>query len=258
MQHTALRSAIANGTPSLGTRVLTMWPGIIEVVGQCPGYDYVEFAGEYAPYDLHDLDALARAAEIAGLGAMIKVDAEPRSFLAQRALAAGFDHVLFADIRDADDAREAVAAVRPEPEGTNGVRMDRRTGYVGGYASAAEVVERCEAAVVAVMIEKKEAVENLDAILAVNGIDMVQFGPADYALSLGQPGETDHEAVRAAERETIQTALDNGIEPRAEIRSPTAADSYIEAGVTHFSLNTDVRILHEWWSENSMEIQDRL
>lgn len=257
MHETALRESLNTDTHSLGTRILTMWPGIIEVLGQCPGYDYVEFAGEYAPYDLHDLDALARAAEIAGVSTMIKIDAEPRTFLAQRALAAGFDHVLFADIRDATDAREAVAAVRPEPEGTNGVRMDRRTGYVGGYASASDVVQRCEAAVVAVMIEKQEAVENLDAILNVEGIDMVQFGPADYALSLGKPGETGDDAVRSAERETIETALAAGIAPRAEIRSPADADRYLDMGVRHFSLNTDVRILHKWWTAKGIELRER-
>lgn len=258
MQQPALRTAIDNGDASLGTRILTMWPGIIEVLGQCPGYDYVEFAAEYAPYDLHDLDALSRAAEIAGIGTMIKVDAEPRAFLGQRALAAGFDHVLFADIRDAADARQAVSAVRAEPAGTNGVRMDRRTGYVGGYTSASEVVEQCNKAVVALMIEKREAVEDIDAILSVDGIDMIQFGPADYALSLGRPGETDHPAVRDAEQKTIDAALAHDVAPRAEIQSPGDADRYLDMGVRHFSLHTDVRILHDWWTKHGHELRDRL
>ena len=72
-------------------------------------YDYVEFSGEYAPYDLHGLDDFCRAAELHGLGAMIKLDQEPRTWLAQRAVGAGFQSVLFADVRTADDARACVA-----------------------------------------------------------------------------------------------------------------------------------------------------
>lgn len=256
MQPNRLRSAIDRDEPSLGTRILSVWPGIIEVLGQTDTYDYVEFAGEYAPYDLHDLDALGRATELAGVSSMIKIDAQPREFLAQRAMAAGFQNLLFADIRTAEDAEAAVAAVRPEPIGQNGIRMDRRNGYVGGYARPAEVVEFCEDAVVAVMVEKQAAVENLEAILAVEGIDMVQFGPADYALSLGRPGETGISAVRDAERRTIEAAIDAGVVPRAEITDPADVDHYRSLGVDHYSLHTDVRILYEWWRTNGRTVRD--
>jgi 2-keto-3-deoxy-L-rhamnonate aldolase RhmA len=55
---------------------------------------------------------------------MIKIDAESRGFVAQRAMAAGIQNLLFADVRTVEDAREAVAAVRPEPEWDNGVSSD--------------------------------------------------------------------------------------------------------------------------------------
>jgi len=255
LKENRLRSMMRRGEPTVGTRALIVWPGVTELIGYAGVYDYVEFVSEYAPYDLHDLDNLARAAELVGISSMIKIDQEPRTYIAERALAAGIQNVLFADIRTVEDAKGAVLAVRAEPTGIGGYRMDRRVGYVGGIASPADFVKMCDDAVVALMIEKKSAVENLVEILSVEGIDMVQFGPADYSLSIGLPGETSHPKVKEAELKTIKMALEMDVAPRAEIRNPEDAKRYIELGVRNFSLNTDVRILYDWWKKNGSELR---
>jgi 2-keto-3-deoxy-L-rhamnonate aldolase RhmA len=246
------------GEPTIGTRALIVWPGVTELIGYTGVYDYVEFLSEYAPYDLYDFENLARAAELVNISSMIKIDQEPRTYIAERALAAGIQNILFADIRTVEDAEEAVRAVRAEPKGFNGYRADRRVGYVGCKASAADVVKMCEDAVVALMIEKKSAVENLEEILSVKGVDMVQFGPNDYSISIGLPGEKNHPKVEEAELKTINKALKMDVAPRAEIGSPEEAKRYIELGVRNFSLNTDVRILYEWWKKNGSELKRTL
>lgn len=255
MKKNRLRNLMRKGEPTIGTRVLIVWPGVTEIIGYSGMYDYVEFVSEYAPYDLHDFDNLARAAELVGISTMIKIDQEPRTYIAERALAAGIENVLFADIRTVEDAEVAVRAVRSEPKGVSGYRMDRRVGYVGCTASAADVVKMCEEAVVALMIEKKSAVENLEEIFSVEGIDMAQFGPADYSLSIGLPGEKKHPKVKEAELKTIKTALKMDVAPRAEINTPEEAKKYIELGVRNFSLSTDMKILYNWWKKNGSELK---
>ena len=247
MRRNRLRELLRKGEPSIGTRIMIAWPGLVEMIGYTGAYDYVEFLSEYGPYDLYDFDNLARAAELVGLSSMIKIDQEPRVYLAERALMAGIQNVLFADIRTVEDAELAVRAVRAEPKGINGFRMDRRVGYVSCIASASDVVKMCEDAVVALMIEKKSAVENLEEILSVEGVDMVQFGPADYSISIGLPGQLNHPKVKEAELKTIKTALRMDVAPRAEISRPEEAERYIKLGVRNFSIGTDVRILYEWW-----------
>ena len=78
MKPNKLREKLNAGMPSLGTHVHATWPSVVELVGHTGEYDYVEFVGEYAPFDLHDLDDLARAAELYEMGSMITVDAENR------------------------------------------------------------------------------------------------------------------------------------------------------------------------------------
>lgn len=242
------------GEPSIGTRVMIAWPGVTELIGYAGSYDYVEFVSEYAPYDLYDLENMARAAELVGISSMIKIDQEPRTYIAERAMAAGIQNTLFADIRTTEDANEAIRAVRAEPKGVNGIRMDRRVGYVGATATYADVTRICEDAVVAFMVEKRSAVENLESILSIGGVDMVQFGPADYSLSIGIPGEPSNPKVKEAELTTIKTALRLGISPRAEIGRPEDARRYVELGVRDFSLNTDISILYDWWKSNGSEL----
>lgn len=258
MRENRLRNMMRKGEPTIGTRVLVVWPGLAEIIGHTGSYDYVEFLAEYGPFTLHDLENFARAAELVGLSTMIKMDQEPRTYIAGRALASGIQNFLFADIRTVEDAEEAVNAVRAEPKGKSGVRMDRRIGYVGATASRADIVKMCDDAIVAFMIEKKSAVENLEEILSVEGVDMVQFGPSDYSLSIGVPGERDHPKVKEAELKTIRTALRTDVTPRAEISNPEDAKRYIELGVCNFSIGTDVSVLYSWWKNRGAELRNIL
>src|SRR5688572_13445314 len=84
MRPNRLRELLREGRGSIGTHVHSSWPNVVELLGKAGGFDYVEFSGEYVAYDLKGLDDFCRAAELAGLGAMIKLDQAPRSFLAQR------------------------------------------------------------------------------------------------------------------------------------------------------------------------------
>jgi 2-keto-3-deoxy-L-rhamnonate aldolase RhmA len=255
LKENRLRELMKKSEPTIGTRIMIAWPGLVEMVGNTGAYDYVEFLGEYGPFDLYDLDNLARAAELVGVSSMIKIDQEPRTFLAGRALAAGIQNVLFADIRTVEDAEEAVRAVRMEPKGFSGFRMDRRVGYIGSTGSAADVVKMCDDSVVALMVEKKQAVENLEEILSVRGVDMVQFGPSDYSVSIGLPGDVMNPKVREAELKTIKTALKMDVAPRAEIGRPEDAKRYLDLGVRNFSLGTDVGILNIYWKNNGAELK---
>ena len=260
MRKNKLRELIRKGKPTIGTRVLTPWPGIIEVIGHTGVVDYVEFLGEYAPWDLHDLENIARATELFDMSSMMKVDQEPRGFIAQRALGAGIQNILFADVRNVEDARECVRIVKPETpktKGIHGAHMRRSVGYVleGG---SPEYVKAMDEAVVVLMIEKKEAVDNLEEILSVKGIDMVQFGPSDYSLSLGIPGQKSHQDVKEAEIKVIKTALKMGIRPRAEVKNLENIQRYIDLGVRDFSISTDVVILYQWLKENGENLRKML
>ena len=189
MRPNLLRQKLAEGKPTISTRVHTVWPSVVEAIGHTGMYDYVEFVAEYGPSDLHDLDNLCRAAELHGMGAMIKIDQSLMPFLAQRGIGAGFGSVLFTDTRSIDEVRECIRAARPDhPDygGHYGVAT-RRNSYMG-YGGTPEYVQSIGDTVLAFMIEKKGAVDNLEQILEEPGVDMVQWGGNDFAVNIGRPG----------------------------------------------------------------------
>jgi 2-keto-3-deoxy-L-rhamnonate aldolase RhmA len=260
-----LRELMRQGEPTIGTHIHNTWPGIVEIVGHTGVIDYVEFvSAEGAPWDLYELENLARATELVGISSMIKIDQEPRIFIAQRAIAAGIQNMLFADIRTVEEAEEAVRAVRTEPKGIMGIGEFRTVGYVFCTASVAEYRKACDDAVIALMIEKKSAVEKLEEILSVEGVDMVQFGPWDYSLSLGLSGETgsawalNHPKVKEAELKTIKMALKMDKRPRVEIDSVKEAQKYIDMGVRDFCIGTDLSILYYWLQKEGINLRKLL
>jgi len=261
MRKNKLRELILKGKPSIGARVNTPWPGMFEVIGNTGVIDYVEFEGEYSPWDLHDLENISRAIELYDMSSMFKVDQEPNGFLAQRALGSGMQNILFTDIRTVEDAKRCIQIVKPETplhQGINGCHMRRNVGYVLDCGNE-DYVRAMDEAVIAIMVEKKECIDHLDEILSVKGIDMVQFGPCDYALSIGLPGQWTHSKVKEAELRTIKTAIKMGIRPRVEI-GPINYKSedikkYIELGVKDLHLPSDVIIIHQWIKENAKLIR---
>ena len=172
----------------------------------------------------------------------------------------GFQSVLFADVRTVADAKACVAAVRAETPGNRrgfgltGVGMRRDVG-INREGGSPAYVKALDDAVVVLMVEKRECVEDLDAILDVPGIDMVQFGGSDFSMSIGQTGNRAHPEVRAAERKTIETALRKGIHPRIEIAEPDQAAAYLEMGVRHFCIGWDVGILSNFWKTRGAAMQ---
>ena len=148
------------------------------------------------------------------------------------------------------NAQECVRCVKPEtPEGggTNGCHARRNAGY-GLEGGSPEYVKAMEDAVICLMIEKKDAVDNLEEILSVKGIDMVYFGPGDYSMSIGLPRQWSHPKVEEAELKTIKTALKMGVRPRISIEEfytdKEAIKKYIDLGVRDFTLPNDLRAIY--------------
>lgn len=255
MRENRLRTLLREGKPSLGTRMLSTWPMITELIGRSQKFDYVEFIAEYAPYDLYALDNIGRAIELfPDFTGLIKMERSAQNHLVVRAMAAGIQNLLFTDVRTVEDARECVRSVRPETPEFGGTH-----GMAGGRAaagSATDLIDSFNDAVIVFMIEKKEAVENLESILAVPGIDMVQFGPSDYSMSIGQAGQRNSPQVIEAREYTMKTALKLGVQPRAELTTAAEADYYLKLGVKHFCMAADTTVLARYYAEQGAAMRE--
>lgn len=259
MKENRLRILLNEGKPTLGTHVVCPWPGIVEIIGHSRAFDYIEYVGEYSSFSLEQLDNFGRALDLfPDLSSMMKVEEQGRGFIATRAIGSGIQNVLFTDCRLAQEVRECVRLVRseaPESGGIHGCAMRRNVGYVMGAGSEAWV-KAMDDVVIAIMIEKKAAMDNLEEILSVKGVDMVQFGPADYSISVGKPGQGQSPEVQKAHRDMIELAMKKGVAPRVEVRSFELAKPYIEMGVRHFCVGWDVHTVFGWCKQQGQAMRE--
>ena len=254
MRPNRLRQLLDEGKPSIGTHVICPWPGMVEIIGHAGVFDYIEYVGEYSPFSLEQMDNFGRAIDLfPDMSSMMKVEEQTRGFIAQHAIDSGIQNVLFTDVRTADDARECVRIVRsetPEAGGIHGAGMRRSVGYVVEGGSKAWT-ESLNEVVIALMIEKKAAMDNLEEILSVEGVDMVQFGPSDYSVSVGLAGQGRSDSVQHAHRRMIKTALSMGVHPRIEIGSFEQAKPWLDLGVRHFCIGWDIRTVFVWCKQQA-------
>lgn len=249
MKKNVLREMLNEDKPTIGTHVISPWPGMIEIIGKSGAFDYVEYVGEYSPFSLDQLENIGRTFELfPKMSSMMKVEEQTRGFIASRSIDAGIQNVLFTDIRSAQEAEECIGCVRaetPEDGGFHGVSMRRGPDYYY-YGSLPDWVKAMEEVVCAFMIEKKGAMEHLDEILEVEGVDMVQFGPADYSVSIGMTGQMQSPEVQDAQKEMVKKALAKGVHPRVEIGSYEEAKPWLDLGVRHFCIGWDIVTIAEW------------
>ncbi|MFC1937140.1 HpcH/HpaI aldolase/citrate lyase family protein [Chloroflexota bacterium] len=261
MRKNILRELLNEGKATLGTHVISPWPGIVEIIGHSGAFDYIEYVGEYSPFSLEQLDNFGRAIELfPNMSSMMKVEEQTRGFIATRAIDAGIQNVLFTDCRSAEEVQECIRLVRtetPEARGTHGATMRRNTGYVLESGSEAWV-KAMNDVVIAIMVEKKGAMDNLEEILSIKGVDMVQFGPVDYAVTIGRPGQGRSPEVQKVQQKMIAMALAKGIAPRVEIASFDQARPYVEMGVKHFCIGWDIRTIFTWCQQQGKAMRELL
>ena len=259
MKKNRLRELLNEGKPTLGTHVISPWPGTVEVIGYSGAFDYIEYVGEYSSFSLEQMDNFGRAIELfPNMSSLMKVEEQTRGFIATRAIDAGIQNVLFSDCRSAEEVRECIRFVRsetPEAGGIHGANS-RRTSLGGGGPE--EWVKAMNDVVIAIMIEKKGAVDNLEEILSIKGIDMVQFGPGDYSISIGKPGQARSPEIQKIERDMIEMALKKGVAPRVEIGSFEQAKPFIEMGVRNFCIGGDLGVLYQWCQKNGKGMRELL
>lgn len=204
------------------------------------GYDWLLFDTEHSPGDPLTVLAQLQAVAPYPVSAVVRPAAND-AVLIKRFLDLGAQTLLIPYVQDEYEARAAVAATRYPPEGVRGVSgLTRATrfGRVPGYAKRA-AEELC----LLVQVETAEALDRIEAICAVDGVDGVFIGPADLAASLGHVGEPGHPAVVAAVEDAVRRILAAG-KPAGILTPDTAfAKTCIEIGTTFTAVAIDVGVL---------------
>ena len=193
----SLKSRIAGGDALIGTFLKTPHPHIVEVLASS-GLDLVCIDAEHAPFDRRDIDLCVMAARLGGLPVIVRTPSSaPEQIL--NALDCGADGVLIPHVRSAGEAR-AIAASSHYGEGGRGYAGSSRAAGYGSLAMPDHKAASAARTVVIAQIEDAEALDEIDAIAAVDGIDALFVGRIDLTLSLGCTSPDDPKVIGAVER----------------------------------------------------------
>ena len=240
------KRALAAGTPQIGLWSALPSPYISELVAGC-GFDWVLLDTEHSPTDvpqmLHQLQAVAAAipSESGRASSAIVRPAWNDLVLIKRYLDLGAQTLLLPFVQNADEARAAVRAIRYAPQGIRGMGGSVRAsnfGRIKDYVQAASD-ELC----LLVQVETREALDQLEAIASVDGIDGVFIGPADLSASMGHPGDQDHPEVRDAIDQAIDRIRACGKAAGILAVDETRARECIDRGALFVAVGIDLLIL---------------
>lgn len=192
-----MKARLLAGEPALGCSVMIPSPQMVEMLAHA-GFDWVLIDLEHGTIGLESAELMVMAAEAAGITPI----ARPRSH-AGADIAAVLDRgamgVQVPHVNTADDARAAVAAARFGPGDRRGLAAGTRPDGYGLGARMAEYVARANAEIlVCVQLEHRAALQHVDEILAVEGVDVFFIGPSDLSQSMGHPGNAAAPEVAAA------------------------------------------------------------
>lgn len=192
---TSLKSRLQSGERIVGTFVKTPSPIVIEVLG-LTGLDCLCIDAEHAPFDRAMIDLCVMAARSVGIDILIRVpSAAPEHIL--NALDCGATGVVIPHIRSAEEARAVVKASHYGAGGRGYAGSSRAAGYT--TRSMKDHLAASRSCVVIAQIEDPEAIEDIDAIAAIEGIDALFIGRVDLTISYGTTDQDDDRVVAAVE-----------------------------------------------------------
>ena len=188
-----------------GTQQIGLWCSLpggtpAEVLAGA-GYDWILFDTEHSPGDPGTVLEQLQAVAPYPVSAVVRPTTNDAALI-KRFLDVGAQSLLIPYVQNADEARAASRAMAYPPAGIRGVSgwtRANRFGRVPGYAERA-AEELC----LLVQVETSEALREIEAIAAVEGVDGIFVGPADLAASMGYPGQPNHPQVAAAVEDAIR------------------------------------------------------
>lgn len=191
----------------LGAGISLSDPAVVEALA--PQVDFLWIDLEHNPIGMESLLSLLIAARAGGAPAIVRVPSSDRAIL-KRVLDTGAEGIIVPQVRSAAEVQQVADSVRYAPLGNRGWGPRRPSEY--GHRSAEQTIrEANESLFLAIQIENTAALDELDKIVAVPGIDSLAVGPYDLSMSMGKIGQFEDPEVQSAIERIITTAQDAGL-----------------------------------------------
>ena len=202
-------AAMNEGRVAYGFNLIFPSPHVVEILGMLD-FDFVWLDGEHGPFTLENIEDICRTADAAGMTTIARVpDVNASTIL--RFLDRGVQGIYGPHIATKEDAQKLVDACYFGPQGQRSFGANRGTGYWHNIPDLKAYYQNCnDNMLVGALLEDQGSIDNIDEILAVDGIDYFGIGPNDFSQGIGYPGEPGHPEVERVTRELTDRIREAG------------------------------------------------
>jgi 2-dehydro-3-deoxyglucarate aldolase/4-hydroxy-2-oxoheptanedioate aldolase len=234
-----MKRKLAAGEVCIGTTITTNSPAVAELLSHL-GYDWLWFEMEHTALDVAAVLTMLQATNGSEVSTVVRVPWNDKTMI-KRVLDTGPDGVLIPLVNTREEAEYAVRAMKYPPAGERGAGLGRAQCYglhMGEYLQTAN-----DEVQTLVMIEHVQAVENIEGILAVKGVDSVMVGALDLSGSMGLLGQTSHASVEGAVQRVLAACKKARVPCGIITTDSDAANRRIREGFTNIILGIDILTL---------------
>lgn len=236
-----LKAKLKGGQLCLGTWITLGHSAIAEIFAKA-GFDWVVVDLEHSTISIEQAGELIRTVDLAGVSPLVRLTSNDINQI-KRVMDAGAHGIVVPSVSSPRDAEAAVAATRYAPTGRRGVGLARAQRFGPGFKEYFEWQK--DGPVVIVQIEHQSALDHLEEIFAVTGVDGFIIGPYDLSCSMGMPGEFERPEFVAAMQHILKAGLKAGCPAGLHIVEPNAdrLRQVIDEGYRFIAYSVDIRML---------------
>jgi 2-keto-3-deoxy-L-rhamnonate aldolase RhmA len=249
MRVNSVKEALRAGKLQLGCGFGNFRSAEIPKLLAAAGYQWTFVDTEHGNFDLETVNDVCRVAHLVNLCPIVRV-ADFQYSLVARALDCGAGGIILPRVDEPKQLETAISWTIYPPEGIRGYGLAPNNVDYEALTFSQMIAHYNANLLRIVQIESVRAVEALEEILSVRGIDTIMIGPADLSISLGVPGELDHPKMVATIEKIRDACIVHGIIPGIHTRGPAMARFWRERGMLFVGCSNDLAMLWEKASEN--------
>ncbi|HLA83437.1 MAG TPA: aldolase/citrate lyase family protein [Thermoguttaceae bacterium] len=246
MRRSRVLAQLRQGKVASCTKLNISDPRVAEIAAMS-GVDCVWTCQEHVANTIIDVENQVRACKIYDVDMMVRVQRGSYSDLICP-LEVDATGIMIPHVMSAADARQVARWTRFHPVGRRPLDGGNADGGYCQVPGPEYLREANRERFVIIQIEDPEPMEELEEIASVEGIDMLFFGPADYAHALGIPFQFDHPAISEARRRIVDAAGRNG-KFAGTTASPETLQTLVDEGFRFLNISADVLILTEGFAK---------
>jgi len=232
-----LKQKLKNNELTLGSWIMMNTPMSVEVMSLA-GFDWLVVDIEHTAIDLETTQSLITTIQAKGIKALVRVS-KNEEVVIKKVLDMGADGIIVPMVSSKEDAKQAVDYAKYPPFGKRGVGLYRAQKFGTAFEEYKKWVD--EELVIIAQIEHIDAVNNIDEILQVEGIDGTIIGPYDLSGSMGYPGEFEREDVKEAVQKVLDKCKEHNMPSGFHVvdTDPKKLQLKIDAGCTFLAYGID-------------------